>query len=305
MDPSEATQAQTPINDVSLAKRRTRRSSPSWRASEYEPRTYVDQQKIDLETLREHFHLPIVEAAKYLGVCTTILKKICRKHGIPRWPYRKLASLDKHIAHLKEAANHQDPLQETNVQEKLVAAQMDKEAVIAIQYWKKPRKTVKSRRHDRFPYRDVIEPFDEELAASLRPRSNRHSKRQADSDTNYIAKPPRVSHLSLLQQPLHPNPLQIDAPSNDTSNQLWTVPMTMPQLANPPYGWVGPTEPSAPSFSSYAFQLPNPWALQPIPAVTDESHYQQMPFVAPPSQLNNTSYPSYGFAMDPSKSHGR
>lgn len=292
MDSSEATQSQTPINDASLAKRRTRRSSPSWRASDYEPRTYVDQQKIDLETLREHFHLPIIEVAKHLGVCTTILKKICRKHGIPRWPYRKLASLDKHIAHLKSTATHQDPLQEANVREKLVAAQMDKEAVIAFQYWKKPRKPVKSRRHDRFPYRDVIEPFDEELAASLRPRSNRHSKRQADSETQFGAKPPRVSHLSLLQS-THPDPLHIGAPATDTSNQLWTVPMTMPQFANPPhtspYGLMGPPRygyladgskevvpmpTNTVPFSPYAFQPPNPWSLQPIPAVTDESHYQ-------------------------------
>ena len=30
-----------------------------------------------------------------LGVCTTVLKKICREHGIRRWPQRKLQSLNK------------------------------------------------------------------------------------------------------------------------------------------------------------------------------------------------------------------
>lgn len=41
------------------------------------------------------FHLPINTAARELGVCVTALKKQCRKHGVQRWPHRKLKSLDK------------------------------------------------------------------------------------------------------------------------------------------------------------------------------------------------------------------
>lgn len=47
------------------------------------------------EDLSRCFHLPINAAAKELGVCVTALKKQCRKHGVPRWPHRKLKSLDK------------------------------------------------------------------------------------------------------------------------------------------------------------------------------------------------------------------
>jgi len=39
--------------------------------------------------------------AKELGVCATVLKKICRRNGIPRWPHRKIKSLDKMIATLE------------------------------------------------------------------------------------------------------------------------------------------------------------------------------------------------------------
>lgn len=45
---------------------------------------------ISLDTLQGLFHLTLLEAAKRLGVCRTNMKKICRKHGIARWPKRAL-----------------------------------------------------------------------------------------------------------------------------------------------------------------------------------------------------------------------
>jgi len=56
---------------------------------------------ISFDELSKYFHLPINQVAKELGVCATILKKICRKNGIPRWPHRKIKSLDKMIANLE------------------------------------------------------------------------------------------------------------------------------------------------------------------------------------------------------------
>lgn len=43
-----------------------------------------------MEVLARFFHLPINEASKALGICSTSLKKICRKHGLVRWPHRKV-----------------------------------------------------------------------------------------------------------------------------------------------------------------------------------------------------------------------
>jgi len=48
---------------------------------------------IPLEDLRKRFHLPLAEVAKEFGVCMTFIKKVCRSHGIKRWPYRKIKSL--------------------------------------------------------------------------------------------------------------------------------------------------------------------------------------------------------------------
>lgn len=45
---------------------------------------------IDLAELTRFFHLPITAVAKELGICVTVLKRICRENGVPRWPYRKV-----------------------------------------------------------------------------------------------------------------------------------------------------------------------------------------------------------------------
>jgi len=45
---------------------------------------------LTIETVRHHFHLPLKVAAKNLGVSPTYLKQVCRKLGIPRWPYRQM-----------------------------------------------------------------------------------------------------------------------------------------------------------------------------------------------------------------------
>ncbi|PKA55621.1 Protein RKD5 [Apostasia shenzhenica] len=46
--------------------------------------------KLHIEDLANYFHLPIAEAARELRICSTALKKICRRHGMARWPHRKV-----------------------------------------------------------------------------------------------------------------------------------------------------------------------------------------------------------------------
>lgn len=45
------------------------------------------------ESVSQWFHVPIQEASEKLRVCPTILKKICRGHGVKRWPYRQVRSI--------------------------------------------------------------------------------------------------------------------------------------------------------------------------------------------------------------------
>lgn len=44
-----------------------------------------------IQELAKYFHLPINVAGSRLGICPTVLKKICRKHGLSRWPHRKVS----------------------------------------------------------------------------------------------------------------------------------------------------------------------------------------------------------------------
>ena len=42
----------------------------------------------------QFFHLPSAEAADKLGMSNNHLKRMCRRLGLERWPYRKVASLE-------------------------------------------------------------------------------------------------------------------------------------------------------------------------------------------------------------------
>ncbi|WOL02235.1 kinesin-like protein KIN-8A [Canna indica] len=59
----------------------------------YEQRPHQQQHPqsgtLTFDEISKLFSLPIAEAAPILGVCTSVLKKICRDYGIVRWPYRK------------------------------------------------------------------------------------------------------------------------------------------------------------------------------------------------------------------------
>jgi hypothetical protein len=47
--------------------------------------------KVSLEDIQKNFDYPLQDAAKRLGVCPSVLKRLCRVHGIKRWPYRKVS----------------------------------------------------------------------------------------------------------------------------------------------------------------------------------------------------------------------
>ncbi|CAM9875092.1 unnamed protein product, partial [Phaeothamnion confervicola] len=54
-------------------------------------------QRATVSTLSDYFALPIEEAAKSLGVSTTIVKRVCRRLNIKKWPHRKLVSVQRKL----------------------------------------------------------------------------------------------------------------------------------------------------------------------------------------------------------------
>jgi hypothetical protein len=54
------------------------------------------------EELAKYFSMSADQAADHLGLCMSAIKKICRRHGIIRWPHRKLLSANKSLALIDE-----------------------------------------------------------------------------------------------------------------------------------------------------------------------------------------------------------
>ncbi|XP_078178573.1 uncharacterized protein LOC144572771 [Carex rostrata] len=83
-----------------------------------------------LPELAHYLHLPIAEAAKQLGVCSTALKHVCRRNGLQRWPSRQIQALDRQIAKWeKDMSQAQRLTTMLNIKERIEKLERKKAAI--------------------------------------------------------------------------------------------------------------------------------------------------------------------------------
>ncbi|XP_019710662.2 protein RKD1-like [Elaeis guineensis] len=74
-----------------------------------------EEKVLTFEEVSHYFYMPITQAAKELNIGVTLLKKKCRELGIPRWPHRKLKSLQTLIKNVKEFGREDGDVGETKI----------------------------------------------------------------------------------------------------------------------------------------------------------------------------------------------
>mmetsp|Transcript_17988 Transcript_17988/g.27854 ORF Transcript_17988/g.27854 Transcript_17988/m.27854 type:complete len:180 (-) Transcript_17988:1405-1944(-) len=68
---------------------------------------------VSFEDLSKHFNKPLKQACREMGICMTAFKRLCRKLGISKWPYRSVldgAAEEVEIWSLRPSARGPIPL---------------------------------------------------------------------------------------------------------------------------------------------------------------------------------------------------
>ncbi|XP_019088062.1 PREDICTED: protein RKD3-like [Camelina sativa] len=85
--------------------------------------------RLSREMMKQYFYMPIAKAAKELNIGITLLKKKCRELGIPRWPHRKLSSLNTLITNLKDSLRNTEETNKSKLRNALELLEMEKKMI--------------------------------------------------------------------------------------------------------------------------------------------------------------------------------
>jgi hypothetical protein len=68
------------------------------------------KRNVSMIDISSQFNVPIIAASEELGISVSLIKKICREHGVRRWPRRKIVHLEQKIQtkeQLKPLTSHE------------------------------------------------------------------------------------------------------------------------------------------------------------------------------------------------------
>ncbi|XP_069143089.1 protein NLP2-like [Solanum lycopersicum] len=60
---------------------------------------------MNVKDFDDYLHLSIQEAGIKLNLCPTVMKRVCRRDGLRRWPSRKINSIKRKISKRQERLN--------------------------------------------------------------------------------------------------------------------------------------------------------------------------------------------------------